>query len=83
MGATCIGHCSCCRIHFEFLPFDDEGSLLNISTRELINVKMWEQGLTHVKTRLPSRMNELVDRCEIAILSRCENLAFSNLTNNS
>ncbi len=54
--------------------------VLNASTRELRKVRTWEQGLTHIQTRLPSKKNELVDRCEIAILSRCEHLAFSNLT---
>lgn len=52
--------------------------VLNASTRALRDVKTWEQGLTHVQTRLPSKKNELVDRCEVAILSRLEFLAFSS-----
>lgn len=66
-----------------FLHFFHLGTrvpVLNASTRELRKVKTWEQGLTQIQTRLPSKKNELVDRCEIAILSRCEHLAFSNLT---
>jgi len=57
-------------------------SVLNVSTRELRQVNTWEQGLNAIQTRLPSKKNELVDRCENAILSSYDYLAFSNITKN-